>query len=588
MRQPRCVVAHPCSREASVPSPALPLLLPLLLSPPAAAEDLHPPGATIENAVVVDITPQGFEAILALIPGLLPTGLEIPEIGDEYEGLGGVCVLGGYAYSLSGGWVDVSIVDASLVPQSGYLALSADLQVQVNSPSDPMALYYELECLGDTCDGYVDPFNASLETTIAMRIVEVGGVPTLDAQIGTIDVSYDLSGEDIHLDGCVLGTIEDILNWFGLSLFDLVLGLVEGELQSAVADFGPEIEAVLEEAFSAAAIQQEIDLAGVTAELELYPGDVQIEPQGMRLAMDGSMDTSAASPCVDAYDPGGSLATFTAPPSIASTPTGVTPGYHAGILLSDDFGNQLLYSVWRGGLLCYSLAPGDDTLPISLDTSLLGLLAGDAFDDLFPDAKPMQIEVRPKVAPTMVYDSDNDVAVHVEELGLEFYGELDHRQALVVGIDLETDAGIDLDLDGATGNLAILVDIAGEDVVPTVTDNEFAPDANADIETSFSGVFDTLVGSVLGGLTGDLAFALPAIEGLGLTSLQFAPTGAEEDWLGAYATLGPVTYESGGCDEGGGCDMGCASGSRAPGSGWLVLGIPLALAGLRRRPETRA
>lgn len=570
-----------------MPSPALSLLLPLLLSPEAAAEDLHPPGVTIQDAVVVDITPEGFETVLALIPGLIPTGLEIPAIGDEYEGVADQCYLGGYAYSLSDGYVDVSIVDASLVPQSGYLAMSADMLVSVNAPSDPLALYYELECLGDTCDGYVDPFNASLNTTIAMQIVEVGGVPTLDAQIGTIDLGYDLSGDDIHLDGCALGTVEDILNWFGISLFDLVLGLVEGEINSAVADFGPEIEALLEDAFSQAAIQEQVDLGGVVADLELFPGAVEIEPTGMRLAMDGGMDVASPSDCVDPYDPGGSLATNTSPPGIGTAPSGVTPGYDAGLMLSDDFGNQLLYSVWRGGLLCYSLAPGNDLLPIALDTSLLGLLAGDAFDELFPDSKPMQIEVRPKAAPTMVYDSANDVAVHVEQLGLEFYGELDHRQALVVGIDLATDAGVDLELDGATGNLGILLDLEGEDVIPTVTDNEFAPDASSAIEESFSGVFDTLVGAVLGGLTEDLAFALPAFEGLGLTSLQFAPTGTEQDWLGGYAAMGPVSYESKGCSEDGGCDMGCASGSRAPGSGWLLLGIPLALAGLRRRPEPR-
>ncbi len=559
------------------------LLIPLVLAAgaPTAAAGQHPAGATINNAVVIDITPQGFDSILELVPGLVPSGLEIPEIGDEYEGVLDQCYLGGYAYGVEGGMVDIAIVDASLVPQTGYLALDADIQISVNSSSDPMELYYELECLGDSCDTWVDPFLANMQTTIAMTVVD--GV--LDAQIGSVDVSYDLSGDDIHLSGCAIGTVEDILNWFGISLFDLLLPLVEDQLLSAVADFGPEIEALLEDAFSAAVLQEEIDLGGVVAELELYPSSVDIQPAGMRLAMDGSMDTSSPADCIAPYDTGGSLRTTTSPPGIASVPAGVTPGYHAGLMLSDDFGNQLMYSVWRGGLLCYSILPGDDTLPIPVDTGLLGLLAGDSFDELFPEPQPMILQTRPKAPPTMDYLSGHDIGIAVNQLGLEFYGELDHRKALVLAADIDADAGIDLVLDGATGELAIGVALSGDDVYTTVTDNEFVPEANADIEASFGDVFDSLVGTLIGGLVGDLAFALPAIEGLGLTTLEFAPTGSESDWLGGYAALGVVEYGGAGCDESGGCDMGCASGSRAPGSGWLLLGLPLALAGLRRRPD---
>ncbi len=565
-------VPTPFRIEVAVHSTLLSLGLVSLLASGDALAGQHPAGATINNAVDVDITPTGFDTLAGILPSLVPTGLAIPDMGDDSTF---------YAYSLTGGTVDIEIVDASLVPQTGYLSLDADMNVSVNSPSSPLSLYYELLGIGDTCDGWVDPFLTTLQTTLALQVVD--GV--LDAQVGAINVGYDLSSEDIHLDGCTLGSVEEVLNWFGLSLYDLILGMVSDQLTSAVADFGPEIEALIEDAFASATIEQQLDLNGVTADLELYPSDVQIQPSGVRLVMDGSMSASDPADCVAAYDTGGSLATNSSPPGIGAVPSGIDPTYDAGLLLSDDFGNQLLYSVWRGGLLCYSLLPGDDTLPISLDTTMLGLLAGDAFDDLFPEAQPMIIQTRPKAPPTMDYMSDNDVGIAVNQLGLEFYGELDHRQALILGADLDADAGVNLDLDATTGELGIALVLSGDDVTTTVTDNEFVPDASADIEDSFGGAFDTLVGPIIDGLAGDLAFALPAFEGLGLTSLTFATTGTAQDWLGGYATLGPVSYGKGGCDSGGGCSMGCASGSGAPGSGWLLVGLPLALAGLRRRRD---
>ncbi|MCB9779133.1 MAG: hypothetical protein H6742_11265 [Alphaproteobacteria bacterium] len=550
---------------------------------PAAAQD-HPAGQTIDNAVGIDVTQAGFDAILALVPSLLPSGIEVPELADEYEGALGQCWLGGYAYSVYDGWVTLSIADAALVPNSGYLTLDADLRIEVNDASVPMQLYTELECIGDTCDVWVDPFTANINTTLALAVDERTGL--LDAQIGTINLDYsDLTSGKIHLENCWIGTVEDILNFFGLSLFDIVLGLVGGELEGAVADFGPQIEVLIEDAFNTLVLEDTIDLAGVQASYGIVPGDVQIEPAGVRILMDGYMDVAEPAPCIAAYDTGSSYGTDGALPAIGSVPTGVTPGYAASALISDDFGNQALYALWRGGLLCYTLQPGDDTLPIPLDTTLLGLLAGDAFDDLFPESKPISIVTRPKNPPLLAFDSESDIGIVVDDLGLEVYGELDHRMALVVGVDLDAEAGINLALDGTTGDLAIELALAGEDLVPTVTDNEFAPGKDADIEASFSGGVGSLIEPIIGGLAGDLAFALPAFEGIGLTTLEFAPTGPGGDWLGGYAGLGAVPYggDAAACGTGGGCDMGCASGSRAPGSGWLVLGIPLALIGLRRR-----
>lgn len=566
-----------------------PLLAPaalalLSLSLPAAAQDLNPAGSMIGDAINVDVTPEGFAKLGELLPALVPASVEIPYMGDSYDGAAGQCWLGGYAYSVSNGKVNITISDMSLVPQEGYLQLDATFLIAVNSSSDPMYLYYSAECLDDTCDGHVDAFPATISTTIALQVLDSGGTRSLDATIGSINLSYSLSSSDIHLDGCAIGTVEDVLNFFGLSIYDLILPLVQDQLNSAINDFGPQIETLIEDAFSQATIEQTVDLNGVSANLALAPSAVEIKPAGVRLSMDGSMSTSEVAPCVAAYDPGGSLSTPSDLPGIGTAPSGVSPGYHLGLLLSDDFGNQALYSLWRGGLLCYTI---DDSanIGVPITTDLLGLLAGDSFKELFPESKPMIIQTRPKAAPTLDFAGEHDVGIDVTQLGLEFYGELDNRQALIVGLDLDALAGVDLNLDGATGNLGIDVALSGDDVIPTVTDNEFEPDASGDIEASFSGVFDTLVGSLIGGLVGDLAFALPSFDGFGLSSLEVSPAGPSGDWLGAYASLDQVDYVGSGCGSGGGCSMGCAAGSKAPGAGWLFLGIPLVVAGLRRRRQ---
>ena len=95
--------------------------------------------------------------------------------------------------------------------------------------------------------------------------------------------------------------------------------------------------------------------------------------------------------------------------------------------------------------------------------------------------------------------------------------------------------------------------------------------------------------SLLPSLVGDtLAFGLPTFEGIGLTSLDVQPSGANQDWLGVYAGLGTPQYVGSNCGGCGGTttstgtttgDCGCSSTGVVP-LPWLWV---LALVGLRRR-----
>lgn len=577
----------PTTRRPLPLRPALAALLALgssaAVCAPTAAFAVVPAGESITGAAAIDITPSGFEAVTGLIPTLLPPNLEVGALGDGYAGALGQCWLGGYEYGLNGLWVGISVTNADIIPRDGYLDILIEAQVQVNDPSDRFELYTELECIGDTCYGHVAPFDVSLSTRVDLSIIEnPDGTRGLDANVGGITVDYSLTGSMIQLDECAIGTVEDVLNLVGLSIFDLILTFAGGFIDDAVAGFVPEIEALLEDNFSAVNIEQDVDLNGISAHVSLAPGEVQIKPEGLRIRMDGSLDVAEVASCIAAYDPGGSNAVDSPLPDIGSAGPDASPNPQLGVHLSDEFGNQALYSLWRGGLLCYTV--DEELTGFALDTNILGLLAGDTFDSLFPESRPIFIQTAPRTPPELVYNGDHDVALDIADLGLEFYAELDHRKSMIVAVDVNTEAGIDLALDSASGALGIEVALAGEDIVPVVTDNEFAPGAEADIEANFAGVFDTLVTPLLGSLLGDLAFNLPAISGFGLTSLEVSENGEAEDWLGVYAGIGAVSYGGAGCDSAdGGCGGGCGVTGK-PGGRLALLGVlPLAFVLARRR-----
>jgi hypothetical protein len=547
---------------------------------PAAATDWTP-GATIPEAATVDITPQGFDAISALIPALIPSSIDIPETGGDSGSIWGCYA---YLYRLTGAWVGIQVTDSSIVPQNGYLDVNADLLVNVNNASSPFTLGYELLCFDDSCGGYVAPFPVRIHTTMALDVLTASdGTTSLDATVGSFEVTYDLQPEDITLD-CWVQDLEDLADALGFSIYQLIIDQIGGALDSAVADLPATLETTIEDAFSAASIEQDLDLNGVTAHLKLYPSDVKVQTEGVRLQMAGSVSADAAA-CVAAYDPGGSLKTSSPPPDIGDAPAGIDSPFHLGISLSDDFANEAIYALWRGGLLCYSLAPDNDTFP--LDTSILNLLSGQAFEDIFPEAMPMSLSTVPRAAPTVNYTGTHDIDVDIHDLDLQMVAELDGRMARVLTVTLNGPIGADLNFEGTTGQLAVALDINPDVLDPSVTYNELHAESNDAIVSSFGGALGSILDTVLGGLLDSLSFMLPSMSGIGLQDLQTAASGTNEDWLGAYGWIGAVTYGDGssgcgGCgSSGSGCSGGCGTG-QVPAAWSLIVPLGLLL-GLRRR-----
>ena len=563
-------------------------LIPLasfLLASPALAE-LHEPGAVIEEAAVIDVTDDGLDAVGDLIPALIPSEFDIPDMSDD----GSI-----YEYSLSGAWASLNMTDAAIVPQNGMLTLDADLMVWLNNSSDPFDLYFEiLWVISDTCHGYVDPFAAWVSIDLMLDVVPVGdGTYALDATLGEMDITYDLQSSDIQLEDCSIGYLEDVLNFFGLSLYDLILDFADSAIQDAIGGATGDIEALIEDAFASATIQDQFDLNGATVDLMLSPRDVEIVPDGLRIIMQGSFDGNPPAECIAAYDPGGSPMTASSTPGIGEFPTSISPTTHMGLLASDDMLNQLMYAVWRGGVLCYTIDADFEQFPMS--TSVLGILDGGddegPFDQLFPDNQDMAIITRPVYQPMANLEGSHDIDLAIEDLGLDFITAVDHREARVLALDLQANIGADLSLNGTTGELAIELDLGEGAIVPEVNQCEIAADASELVVDNFGGLLDTIIGMVAGDALSGLTFNLPAFEGMGLTELSTAPAGPSEDWLGIYAKIGPVGYEGGcdeegGCDSGGGCDGGCSGGGPIPKRvPWFLLALGVGLLARRRRGD---
>jgi hypothetical protein len=555
---------------------------------PVALGGQNPPDAMIEDAILIDVPREGFEVVTGLIPAIIPT--QIPLDSMSQTGGFGWCPTT-YTFEIENMWVTVEVQSSEFIPQDGYIDLTMDLLVQINDTSDPFGLFTELICIDSTCDAHVEPFEANVLGKVYLELVDESGDGSkeLDATISDIAFTYDLDNEQIILDDtpdCLIENVEEGLNVVGLSLYDMVLGLAGPALEGAVNDAIPDLEESVEEAFAGINIDQDVDVGGTLLHISISPSEIDISTEGLRMVLNGGATSETVAACIAEHDPGGSLGTEFPMPALADLPANVQIGATVG----DDFVNQAMYSLWRSGLMCFVV----DESVFALDTSMLNLLSADAFVDLFPSNAPMYILTRPRKALELDMDSSSDIAIAVEELGIEFYAELDHRSAMILSLDLDTQVGVDVPFDSATGALAVDIELDTSLVETTVSSNDFVPESSESIEDNFADQLDTILGIIdIESLLGDLSFQLPSFNGFGLVDISFAGVGTQNENIALYADLGPTTYTTG-CDStdesgcgGGGCEGGggCAAGGVPNGRSF---GFLLAIFGclLRRNHST--
>jgi uncharacterized protein (TIGR03382 family) len=534
-------------------------LLSVLLTLPAALAD-DEVDSIIDPAAVLDVTRAGFSALGPLVPAVVPEYIDIPGMSE----MGSSCWLIGnhwYGYSMWNMWAGLDITEISLIPSDGQIELEAQMLVSINDPSDAFKLRTELACIRDTCDGYVDPFDANFSTWIAMELLEEGAV---DATVGDIDFSFDLSGDDIELSGCAISVINEVFEFFGGSLYDLILPLASDAIADAIVDLGPDLEALLEDALSQTSIEQTLELGESEIDLSLQLSAITIDPNGLRMELSGEASAEQHA-CVPEM-----VQTAQATPSAPAITVLPEDGteHHIGIFVGNDFIDQLLFAVFKSGGLCMQI---EENL---LNTSMLEVLAGGALDDIFDAPAPVSITTRPRIPPRSDLVGTSQVNIAIDNFGLDFYAEVDYRTAKTLGVGLDLNIGADIELEPSTGVLGVAIDISNDNFTTNVTYNPFAPGAEAVIEEQFGTVVETILPMFISSAIGDLSFPLPGFGGIGISSLLVEAAGDDEDFLGLYTWLGEVPYgssELGGCDGDSGCGGGCE------GAGCGAVGGPLGL-----------
>ena len=121
----------------------------LLLVLAGAFANPIPAGEMLSESLMVDIPPQGFEALEGVIPGLIPSPIEIPEFAEESS----TCPTGGYWYKieLKNATAGIEVQNVFLTPQSGYMDMEMDLAINLNDPNDRFKLNYWLVCIKRPC-----------------------------------------------------------------------------------------------------------------------------------------------------------------------------------------------------------------------------------------------------------------------------------------------------------------------------------------------------------------------------------------------------------------------------------------------------
>jgi len=537
----------------------------------AQAQDVWPRGDAIDNAAAAQLTPAGLNHIAEVAVASFPAQMAVPPTsGGAPSGSFPGC-LTDYYYEVNGMWVGLHPTNAQLIPSDGELLLVLDADVSVNDATQPFSMFYDAVCLDGTCTGYVAPFPIHIEAPVSLQVTQpLNPNLPIDVTVGNIDLVLPPAlGSYIKMQSGCLSSIENLLQMAGMSLYGLLTDLLEPVLLDQVNSFGADIEAQLESALVATVYQSQLDVLGRPLDLQLYPTDITTNPNGVQITMGGSMSMEQDA-CVAPYGSHGSPKTATPVPSLAGLPA----GSEILLQLSDDIVNQAFWSVWDGGIFCFTLP--DPTgqaavdLPIPLNTTLLTLLAGDAFNELFPESQDLTLSTDPRRAPYLDLASAHDLEVDVRELGLDFYGELDYRQARVLGVTLEADVAVDIAFDSSTGDIGVDVDLSGDALRTVVTGNELVPMASEDIATNLDNLLGTVIENLAGDALSGLSYTLGSSNGLGLSRLDFHTSGLEGDWLTGDAAVGQVTYgEGAGCDCAGGT-AGCSAGGTTSGSAWVL------------------
>ena len=531
----------------------------VLAAPSAALAAEIPSGADIGDGLSVHVSPKGIDFLETQVQYVIPPSVSVPNQGGRLFS----CLLDTCDWRLMNTVVYLDVGKVSLTPQEGRLDLHLELYVSANGRVETNGCLFN-----NGCNVYVAPSLVVADTTIEMNLVPDGtGRYDVDAETEAFAIGLSLGNPNIS--SCALG---DFFEFF----VELFLGTIEDAVVDVLQDeVRPLIEPAVEDAFNSLNIAGTLDLAGVPIDYDFFPTALEIHPGTVGLVMGGHFATPEAADCVDATI--GSTVTVGAVPSYGATsPAGSQ--YQVAASINDDILNQLLFSAWRGGLLCQEVGAVGDS---ELDSSMLELIGGSLGTILTEDGA-LALRIRAPTPPlaTMGGPNGETATISLADLEVDVLADVEGRMARIFGLQLSPTAGVTLEIN-AQGQLVPTLNFDPAQLEPELVYNELAPDANATVMN----LLPTLVEQLLPELTDAIpTIDLPDLGGLVLESAEFTPDGPAGDHLSVYATFGGQV-QAGGCGAipGGGCGvdgggLGCSlAGSKKRGSAATFLASPAML-----------
>jgi hypothetical protein len=543
----------------------------LLLARPGQAQDYLQPGAFIDEGIGLDITEQGFNSILGLATDFLPPDLVIGSIpAQEIASIPFICDM---TLAIDNLILHTDVQDISVEATPAGLVLQMNLDLWINSPEDPAIV--TIECGSEyICFLYSDPANIQIQMPLTMALATdpITGEDFIDVTLGELIHNIEAAMQNkIQMTDCAIGTFNGWLSLVGLNMFDLVVAQFVTELETTLAEETANIEIQIEDALRALWIEDSTDLMGSQLTYQVEPTAVEHNDAGLRLVL-GAAFSAETAPCVARFPEADLGSSYTASPIPAMTSAVPATGqaYDLAAMLSDDFTNQVLYAVWRGGAICQVV---EDLGGTALTTSYLGLMLGldyaERLDELLGGEVTMLIRVVPEKPPVATFGGDYDIEIFAQGLGIEFYPVVRDRFARLATVAIDIAVGIDLGL-APDDALQIEVSLDTDNLNPRITYNEIAEDLNPAFEENFPGFVTVIIDSVGGSALENIAFGMPTFSGIGVTSLDAYGIGNSStllDWLALYVGLGETTGgESSGC-EGCGDALGCGGEGGCSGCG---------------------
>ena len=341
----------------------------------AVAQEKYNPDETVRNALSAQVTEEGLNALegaaLGLIPGLLGDALVLDDISFSAAGTG--LSMSNIQPILDIRSIDLKPVTPDSISTGAQIDADIVIDLSLNDANEPYNIFAEVFTL-DICDGtgYLNPLRVTATASFEITYKRTEEAFEVDVKLPSDAIS--IPPGQINLSGACGGFLSTI----GNLLIDVITdAVIIPQIRPLLEEFEPQIA----DALNAAIFVDSFEVLDKELFVELIPNQVLSTPAGLELLYTSKI-SAAQDPCVADIDPLGSLKTNTPIPAITSNP----PGAQIAAYVSDDMINQALYAVFSGGILCIDVDESllGDSLPIPIDSSLIGLLGGEAYNEILP------------------------------------------------------------------------------------------------------------------------------------------------------------------------------------------------------------